>query len=415
MKMKRREFISKSALIGLSPRIDLRNTFHDLYEVENGNTYPNHILEIRSVIKLPIIIQKIEIIESVGQRFIVVTSRDGLQGITVLNFRMEFLLPILQNLIQPFFIGNDARDIEQILDTIAHDRGVYKYSGIPLFNCIGQVEIALMDLLGKAGGIPVSDFFGKRIRKEIPMYVSSLTRETSPEEEVANLHRQLAETGAKAVKVKVGGRMSRNADAAPGRSENLVRLLRKIFGDDLTIYADANSSFDLQEGLKMAGFLEENGVSIFEEPCYWEDYASNQKIAASLKKMKLAGGEQDTSYLRWRDIAQNKVYHVLQPDLYYNGGMLRAFYVEKLAIANGLSLAPHSPKDDPLAAPFFQFASVSPILEGYQEFPGGKKKHPDWYYPHFDIENGFIKVPSGPGLGLEYDDSIFKNAKIINS
>jgi hypothetical protein len=43
MKMKRREFISKSALIGLSPRIDLRNTFHDLYEVENGNTYPNHI------------------------------------------------------------------------------------------------------------------------------------------------------------------------------------------------------------------------------------------------------------------------------------------------------------------------------------------------------------------------------------
>jgi L-alanine-DL-glutamate epimerase-like enolase superfamily enzyme len=415
MEMKRREFISKSALIGLSPRIDLRNTFHDLYEVENGNTYPNHILEIRSVIKLPIIIQKIEIIESVGQRFIVVTSRDGLQGITVLNFRMEFLLPILQNLIQPFFIGNDARDIEQILDTIAHDRGVYKYSGIPLFNCIGQVEIALMDLLGKAGGIPVSDFFGKRIRKEIPMYVSSLTRETSPEEEVANLHRQLAETGAKAVKVKVGGRMSRNADAAPGRSENLVRLLRKIFGDDLTIYADANSSFDLQEGLKMAGFLEENGVSIFEEPCYWEDYASNQKIAASLKKMKLAGGEQDTSYLRWRDIAQNKVYHVLQPDLYYNGGMLRAFYVEKLAIANGLSLAPHSPKDDPLAAPFFQFASVSPILEGYQEFPGGKKKHPDWYYPHFDIENGFIKVPSGPGLGLEYDDSIFKNAKIINS
>jgi L-alanine-DL-glutamate epimerase-like enolase superfamily enzyme len=415
MKMKRREFISKSALIGLSPRFDLRNSFPDLNKVENGDTYPNHILDIRSVIKLPIIIKKIEILENVGNRFIVVTSKDGIQGITVLNFRMEFLLPILQKLIQPFFIGKDARDVEQILETIAHDRGVYKYSGIPLFNCIGQIEIAVMDLLGKTAGIPTSDFFGKRIRDEIPMYVSSLTRETSPEEEVANLQRQLAETGAKAVKVKVGGRMSRNADAAPGRSENLIRLLRKTFGDGLTIYADANSSFDLQEGLKMADILEENGISIFEEPCYWEDYASNQKIAASLKTMKLAGGEQDTSYLRWRDIAQTKVYHVLQPDLYYNGGMLRAFYVEKLAIANGLSLAPHSPKDDPLAAPFFQFASVSPILEGYQEFPGGKKKYPDWYYPHFDIENGFIKVPKGPGLGLEYDESIFKKAKILNS
>ena len=413
--MKRREFISKSALIGLAPRFNLRNTFPNINDIENGNTYPSHILDIHSLINTPIIIEKIEILESVGQLFILVTSKNGLQGITILNFRMEFLLPILQKLIQPFFIGKDARDIERILDSIAHDRGVYKYSGIPLFNCIGQVEIAVMDLLGKAAGITSSDFFGKRIRTEIPMYVSSLTRETSPEAEVAILQKQLSETGAKAVKVKVGGRMSRNADAAPGRSENLIRLLRKTFGNDLTIYADSNSSFELEEGLKMAFFLEEHSVSIFEEPCYWEDYASNQKIAASLKTMKLAGGEQDTSYLRWRDIAQNKVYHVLQPDLYYNGGMLRAFYVEKLAIANGLSLAPHSPKDDPLAAPFFQFASVSPILEGYQEFPGGKKKHPDWYYPHFDIENGFIKVPTGPGLGLEYDESIFKKAKIINS
>jgi L-alanine-DL-glutamate epimerase-like enolase superfamily enzyme len=413
--MKRREFISKSALIGLSPGIDLRNTFPDFYEAENGKTYPNPILDIRTVIKFPVIIQKIEILENVGNRFIIVTSKDGFQGITLLNFRMEFLLPILQKLIQPFFIGKDARDIEKILETIAHDRGVYKYSGIPLFNCIGQIEVAVMDLLGKTAGFPVSDFFGKRIRDEIPMYVSSLTRETSPEEEVANLQSQLAETGAKAVKVKVGGRMSRNADAAPGRSENLVRLLRATFGNDLTIYADANSSFDLQQGLKMAAFLEEYGVTIFEEPCYWEDYNSNQKIASSLKTMKLAGGEQDTSYLRWRDIAKNKVYHVLQPDLYYNGGLIRAFYVEKLAIANNLRIAPHSPKDDPLAAPFFQFASVSPILEGYQEFPGGKKKYPDWYYPHFDIENGFIKVPTGPGLGLEYDDSIFKNAKVINS
>lgn len=413
--MKRREFISKSAVLGLIPSINLRKAFAEAIDRENGKTYPSSILDIQSVIKFPIIIQKIEILESVGNRFIVVTSKDGIQGITVLNFRMEYLLPILQGMIQPFFIGKDARDIEKILDTIAHDRAVYKYSGIPLFNCIGQVEIAVMDLLGKAGGIPASDFFGKRIRSEIPMYVSSLTRETSPEEEVANLQKQLAETGAKAVKVKVGGRMSRNADAAPGRSENLIRLLRATFGNDLTIYADANSSFDLQEGLKMAAFLEEHRISIFEEPCYWEDYASNQKIASSLKTMKLAGGEQDTSYLRWRDIAQNKVYHVLQPDLYYNGGLTRAFYVEKLAIANGLSIAPHSPKDDPLAAPFFQFASVSPILEGYQEFPGGKKKYPDWYYPHFDIENGFIKVPTGPGLGLEYDGSIFKNAKIINS
>ncbi|WP_373523022.1 enolase C-terminal domain-like protein [Aquiflexum sp.] len=333
--MDRRKFLSGSLLFSLVGTNGFAADFSKKTQLQTeSRTYPDPILNIRSQIPFPIIIQKIEILESVGQKFIVVTSKDGIQGITVLNFRMEFLLRILQKLIQPFFIGKDARDIEQILDFISHDRRVYKYSGIPLFNCIGQIEIAVMDLLGKAAGIPSSDFFGKRIRHEIPMYVSSLTRETGPEEEIANLEKQLAETGSKAVKVKVGGRMSRNADAAPGRSENLIQLLRKTFGDDLTIYTDANSSFDLKEGLKMASFLEEHGVSIFEEPCYWEDYASNQKIAASLKTMKLAGGEQDTSYLRWKDIAQNQVYHVLQPDLYYNGGIIRAFYVEKLAMSN---------------------------------------------------------------------------------
>jgi L-alanine-DL-glutamate epimerase-like enolase superfamily enzyme len=273
----------------------------------------------------------------------------------------------------------------------------------PLFNPLGQIEIALWDLLGKTAGIPASEFFGTRIRTEIPMYVSRLTRETSPEEEVENLQGQLQETGAKAVKIKIGGRMSKNLDASAGRTEKLIPLLRKSLGDDLVIYADANSSYDVKTGIEVAAFLESFGISIFEEPCYWEDYEGNAQVRASLKKMKLAGGEQDTSYLRFRDLAKNHVYDVLQPDLYYNGGLLRTFYIEKLAIQYGRSIAPHSPKADPLAAPFFQFASVSPILEGFQEYPGGKKTFPAWYFPHFEIKNGMIQVPKGPGLGLEYD------------
>lgn len=93
--------------------------------------------------------------------------------------------------------------------------------------------------------------------------------------------------------------------------------------------------------------------------------------------------------------------------------MKRREFISKTA--NGLHIGPHSPKDDPLTAPFFQFASVSPILEGYQEFPGRKKKYPDWYHPYFDIENGFVKVPVGPGLGLEYDIAIFQNDKKIKT
>jgi L-alanine-DL-glutamate epimerase-like enolase superfamily enzyme len=401
--MKRRDFISKSAAIPLAGMSWGGFGMLTNQQQVSDPIYPRPILNLKERIAVPVIIESITIQAAVNHEFVVVRSSDGIQGITLVNFRMEHLRPLFHQLLVPFFIGKDARDLELILDQIAHDRGVYKYSGIPLFNPLGQLEIAVWDLLGKTASLPASSFFGTRIRSEIPMYISSLTRETSPEEEVEKLQVQLVETGAKAVKIKVGGRMSRNIDASEGRTENLLPLLRKKLGDELVIYADANSSYDANAGIEVASFLESYGVEIFEEPCYWEDYESNAKVRASLNRMKLAGGEQDTSYLRFRDLAKNHVYDILQPDLYYNGGLLRAFYVEKLAIQYGRTIAPHSPKDDPLAAPFFQFASVSPILEGFQEFPGGKKSYPNWYFPHFDIVSGKIQVPTGPGLGLEYD------------
>lgn len=411
--MDRREFVVKSLLSG---SMSLMGSFpqqgHSQSTTQEFSVI-DPILNLKSKIKEPVWISRIEILDCFKQKFIVVTSKEGMKGITVLNFRMEYFMAVMEDLLVPFFIGQDARDIEKILDTITHSRLVYKYSGIPLFNPIGQIEIAVMDLLGRAANAPVSSFFGTRIRHKIPMYISSLTRESSPEEELETLQKYIYETGAKAIKIKVGGRMSRNADASPDRSKRLLPLLRKHLDGGITIYADANSSYDAEEGIKMAKFLQDYGVAIFEEPCYWEDYESNRIVAASLTSMKLAGGEQDTSYHRWSDICKNKVYHILQPDLYYNGGIIRAFYVEQLAKHYGLGIAPHSPKDDPLAAPFFQFASVSSVLEGFQEFPGGKKKYPGWYFPHFDIENGHVNVPQGVGLGLDYDSDIFEKGTVI--
>src|SRR2546425_870678 len=77
------------------------------------------------------------------------------------------------------------------------------------------------------------------LRPEIPVYLSSMRRDTTPEQEVAWLSQRLEETGAKAVKLKIGGRMSKNADAAPQRTERLVALARKTFGDGIAIHVDA--------------------------------------------------------------------------------------------------------------------------------------------------------------------------------
>jgi L-alanine-DL-glutamate epimerase-like enolase superfamily enzyme len=161
--------------------------------------------------------------------------------------------------------------------------------------------------------------------------------------------------------------------------------------------------------------LEDFGIDIFEEPCVWEDYESNQKVNKALKKIKLAGGEQDTSLFRWKDICKNNVYDILQPDLYYNGGIIKALQVAEMAHQFGKKIAPHSPKADPLALPFLHFICLIPNAYGFQEYPARPAKQPAWYTPHINLKEGKIAVPEGIGLGVTYDNDIWARAKVIEN
>ena len=79
------------------------------------------------------------------------------------------------------------------------------------------------------------------------------------------------ETGARAVKFRLGGRMSRNADSLPGRSETLIRLAREKLGEEITLYADANSSYDVPEAVRIGRLMEDHGYGFLEEPCEFDD------------------------------------------------------------------------------------------------------------------------------------------------
>src|SRR5205085_8338561 len=138
---------------------------------------------------------------------------------------------------------------------------------------------SLFDLLGKVAKQPVGALLGGVIRQDVPIYLSSLRRDTTPEQEVAWLGKRLEETGAKAVKLKIGGRMSKNADAAPQRTERLVALARKRFGNGVTIYVDANGSYDAPKAIEVGRMLEAHGVAFFEEPCPFEELEETKRVA----------------------------------------------------------------------------------------------------------------------------------------
>jgi L-alanine-DL-glutamate epimerase-like enolase superfamily enzyme len=370
------------------------------------------MLNLHKAITTPVKIVAVDIIKTQGELFVRTTSADGITGATMCNQRMEYLIPILKGLVVPAFVGKDARDLEEIIDLVYRDGRNYKYAGMPFSNCVGHVELSILDMLGKIANKPAGLFYGKVVRTEIPMYLSSLTRENTAEEEVDWLAKRLSETGALAVKLKVGGRMT-SEESVPGRTKAIIPLARKKLGDNITIYADANGSYTTKEGIEVGKMLEDHGVKIFEEPCAWEDNTANKQVADALKKITLAGGEQDTSLHRFKYIIDNKVYDLVQPDLYYNGGFIRCMQVAQMAARAGRGIAPHSPKADPLEAAMLQLASVVPNLEGFQEYPSNAGRQLAWYSPHFEIKNGKLPILMGPGLGVTYDEDIWKKAEKV--
>ncbi len=223
----------------------------------------------------------------------------------------------------------------------------------------------------------------------------------------------MAITGAKGVKIKLGGRMSNTPDDDK-RTRQYVPLVRKKLGDAAIIYADGNGSFTPKEGIETGKFLEDHGVSIFEEPCNFEDEEGMRSVNQALTKIKLAGGEQDSSLYRFERLARTGVYDLYQPDLYYNGGILRALQVAEIVRQHGKHVAPHTPKADPLIGPFWQVAALTPNLYGLQEFvynPG--EKPATWYTPSIRVQNGAMQIPVTPGLGIQYDEGIWKGAERV--
>ena len=362
----------------------------------------------------PILIQTVELLKAQNRLFLVVKAANGVRGVTVCNDRIPNLTSLLRGLVLPHFVGKDARELPQLTDNAYRLNSNYKYAGMPLWNCIGSAEIATWDLLGQLAQKPVYALLGKPLRQNYPVYISDFWRGGDPAEVVVErLAQKLADTGATGVKIKVGRRMSNTADDDK-RTRLFVPMVRKKLGDHITIYADGNGSFSPKQGIETGRMLEDYSVQIFEEPCNFEDEDATRQVNQALSKIKLAGGEQDTSLYRFERLARTGVYDLLQPDLYYNGGIMRALQVAEIARKHGKGFAPHTPKADPLIGPFWQVAALAPNLFGLQEFvynPG--EKSPDWFTPNIRVENGTVSIPNAPGLGIQYDDTIWKTAERV--
>jgi len=351
----------------------------------------------------PVIIDRLELLHFDGNYICRVTSTDGAEGLCVSNnMQMRHLYPIFTNRLQPFFPGKDARDWERLLEEVYVYQSNYKLQGLPLWVPLATIEFAVLDLLGRIAGQPMGALIGALHHPRIAIYQANNFRGRSVEESIEGIVRQVEETGAKAVKFKVGGRMSA-PEEPPGRSEELIPLVRQTFGDDMVLYADSNGSYDVGEAIRIGKLMEEYRYDFYEEPVPFDWYEATLQVADALD-VAIAGGEQEPSLRNFRWLIHRGALQVVQPDIFYFGGMIRSMKVARMAAARGLTCTPHISGSGLGYLYMMHFVSALPNAGPYHEFKGINRELP-MTCPTSSLrsENGTVQVPTGPGLGVEID------------
>jgi L-alanine-DL-glutamate epimerase-like enolase superfamily enzyme len=336
-----------------------------------------------------------------------VRARGGAEGISVGHSGMRTLYPIFLHNLQPFFIGKDARDLDLLLEKVFIYGFNFRHNGISLGMPLATIEFAILDLLGRIARKPIGQLIGDILHPEVAVYQATEYRERSVEASMEMIQRDVAEYQAKALKIKVGGLMFMTTDikavGPAGRTEKMIPLVRKTFGDQMALYADANGFYSVAEAIRVGKLLEEYRYGFFEEPVMFDWYEETRDVADALA-LPIAGGEQEYSLHGFRWLIANDGLEIVQPDNYYFGGMIRCMKVARMAEAFGKSCTPHMSGGGLGFLYMMHFVSALRNAMPHHEFKGlGTSVQFECKTAPLKVVDGKIKVPTGPGLGVELD------------
>ncbi len=361
----------------------------------------------KELFSAPVIIETLELLQFNNSYLCRVRSKDGAEGISVAHPDMPVFAPIFLRRLRSFFIGQDARELDLMLETVIRYNLNFRLNGMAIGLPLATIEFAILDMMGKIANKPVAQLIGEIHNPYIGVYMATEFRELPLEEHFAQIKNEVARYDVNALKIKVGFMWGGNRDihykGIPGKSEKLIPMVREHYGAQMALYADANGYYSADEAIRIGRILEENKYAYFEEPVMFYHFEDIKRVADTLT-LPIANGEQDHCFYNFRWLLANDGLDIVQPDTYYFGGFIRSMRVALMGHAFGKTCVPHMSGGGlgflynnifvsaiPNADPHHEFKSLNTNV--VYECPTAPPK----------VENGKMKAPTGPGMGVIID------------
>jgi len=342
--------------------------------------------------------------------FVKIETDEGISGwgeATLLGYSRT-VEGAVHDLVNGDLIGMDPRNIELHWYTLF--RNTWFRPSIVLLSALGGVEMALWDILGKSLNVPVYQLLGGAFRQQIQVYNNTWYFSAKTIEDYATLAKRAVSDGSTFLKWDPFW----GCDVFPSeeeiqRAKECVGLVRSTVGDHVELLIEMHGRFSPHDAIRIARELEPFRPFWLEEPIPSQCGIDSLEKVAQATSIPIAGGEKTLTRWQFLDLIKSQVLKFVQPDITYCGGISEVKKIANLAEIFYIRVAPHSASGPLLAAANLHLDASIPNFS-IQEF-----FYPDLgFYQEILMEpfpapkNGFIQLPSKPGLGVEPNEDIIR-------
>ena len=327
-----------------------------------------------------------------------VQTDDGLVGygetFSLYPLVQRALVALIEDAMAPVVVGSDAHDISAVSQKIQERFAAFGRGGL-IANAMGALEIALWDIAGRRGGLPVHQLLGGAVKTEIPCIAALSSYLDSAI--VADCAREAINQGYRRVKIHE-------------RDIDVIRAARTAIGPDIPLIVDVNCHWSVEYARQVLPALMECNPHFLEDPIWPPENFDALRQLKNQFDVPLATGADASTVWRFKEILDADVISYAQPDVCTVGGILEFSKVAALCAMKGVTVSPHTPFYGPamlatlhLLATISDDAGYSCLFVDYGFSICGAAGTPN---------RGVLQVPQGPGLGFEPNPDFLEKYRV---
>lgn len=332
--------------------------------------------------------------------FVKLYTDAGIEGVgeATLEWKTKTIVAALEEL-ERALVGRDPFAVDAIVEQLHRDS--YWRTGAVFRTALGAIEAALLDIKGKALGVPVFELLGGKYRDKVACYANHWFFGAVTPAQYAESARKGVAMGYRALKWDPFEAADLQMDRRQrSRTIEIVEAVRAAVGPDIDLMLDVHGRLDVPTAIHMCRELARFSLTWIEEPTPPESIDALAEVRAR-SPVPIAAGERWYEPGRFLEALAKKAVDIIQPDVSHAGGLGETKRIAHLAHLHLIPVAPHNPVGPVMNAMTLHTSVAIPNFSVFETVSVDVPWRKDLVRETLEFEDGYILAPKAPGLGVE--------------